>query len=211
MPYREDRAALETRCATLERELGSLRARTKELDALKRAETDVARELAETRRLLGAVDAKKKSLPLLERARIATPCKANWDDMVGDERVRFCGDCGQNVYNLESMTSGEATDLLEELEGDVCVRIFRRRDGTILTSDCPVGVRNRRVGRAVGVAVGAGMLAVGGALMTMTDTNLPVASGAANAAHASRNDRAELVHDPEPVVTQELGRMVSPR
>lgn len=36
---------------------------------------------------------------------VASPCPASWDDM----------------------------------EGDDCVRFYQREDGTVLTSDCPVG------------------------------------------------------------------------
>jgi hypothetical protein len=40
----------------------------------------------------------------LNDLRIASPCSANWDEMVGDNRQRFCGDCKLNVYNLSGMT-----------------------------------------------------------------------------------------------------------
>lgn len=30
---------------------------------------------------------------LLERIRIASPCRAGWEQMSGDERVRFCLQC----------------------------------------------------------------------------------------------------------------------
>jgi hypothetical protein len=59
--------------------------------------------------------------------------------MDGDERKRFCGDCKMNVYNLSGMTKYDAEHLLRMSEGRLCVRFFRRADGTILTADCPVG------------------------------------------------------------------------
>jgi len=59
--------------------------------------------------------------------------------MFGNERKRFCGDCKLNVYNLSGMTRKEAESLLEQSEGRLCVRYYRRADGTILTKDCPVG------------------------------------------------------------------------
>ena len=40
--------------------------------------------------------------------RIASPCKAAWKNMDGDDRVRFCRECNRNVYNLSSMTEREA-------------------------------------------------------------------------------------------------------
>ena len=75
----------------------------------------------------------------LDNIRIASPCPANWDEMFGDDRKRHCGDCKLNVYNLSGMTRREAEDLLVNSEGRLCVRYFRRADGTILTKNCPVG------------------------------------------------------------------------
>ena len=71
--------------------------------------------------------------------RIASPCKAPWDEMHGDARVRFCRECEQSVYNLSAMTEMEARRLVAEREGRLCVRFYRRRDGTVLTSDCSIG------------------------------------------------------------------------
>lgn len=61
--------------------------------------------------------------------------------MYGTDRVRFCGLCSQNVYNLSAMTRDEAEDLIRGTEGQLCVRFYRRWDGTILTKNCPVGMR----------------------------------------------------------------------
>ena len=75
----------------------------------------------------------------LENIHIASPCPANWDEMYGDDRKRHCGACKMNVYNLSDMTRREAEDLLVNSEGRLCVRFFRRADGSILTQNCPVG------------------------------------------------------------------------
>lgn len=77
----------------------------------------------------------------LDRVRIAAPCSANWDSMIGTERARHCGVCNLNVYNLSAMTRAEAERLVTTTEGRVCIRFHRRADGTILTQNCPVGVR----------------------------------------------------------------------
>lgn len=75
----------------------------------------------------------------LNNIKIASPCSADWNAMVGDERRRYCGDCKLNVYNLSGMSKTEAENLLINSEGRLCVRFYRRADGTILTKDCPVG------------------------------------------------------------------------
>lgn len=61
--------------------------------------------------------------------------------MAGDDRVRFCSACKLNVYNLSGMSRKEATELFTLIEGRLCVRLFRRLDGTVLTRDCPVGMK----------------------------------------------------------------------
>jgi hypothetical protein len=84
----------------------------------------------------------------LDQIRVASPCRTSWDRMAGDGRVRYCGQCEKNVYNLSGMTRHEAEDLIARNEGRLCVRFFRRADGTVLTQDCPVG-RHQAVQRWV--------------------------------------------------------------
>lgn len=75
----------------------------------------------------------------LDNIKIASPCSQDWDAMTGVGRKRYCGECKLNVYNLSGMTRREAESLLMNSEGRLCVRFYRRQDGTILTKDCPVG------------------------------------------------------------------------
>jgi hypothetical protein len=76
----------------------------------------------------------------LDRVRIASPCSANWDAMYGNDRRRFCADCGLNVYNLSEMSKVEAESLMLNAEGRICVRVYRRHDGSVITRDCPKGL-----------------------------------------------------------------------
>lgn len=87
----------------------------------------------------------EKQPSLLDGLTIASPCSVSWDSMKGDERVRACAQCRLNVYNLSEMSKPEAEKLILEKEGRLCVRFFRRADGTILTKDCPVGLRAARL------------------------------------------------------------------
>jgi hypothetical protein len=94
----------------------------------------------------------------LNHVRVAAPCPVDWDQMIGDERVRFCGQCSLNVYNLSSMTQSDAESLIARNEGRLCVRFYRRSDGSIITKDCPVGLRAIRrrvsyVAKAIGSMV----------------------------------------------------------
>jgi len=89
---------------------------------------------------------------------VVAPCPLRWDQLTGNDRVRFCGHCQQNVYNVTSLTMDEAVSLIQRCEGRVCMRLQRRADGTVITRDCFHLVRRARqrlVGTALGVAVAA--------------------------------------------------------
>ena len=77
----------------------------------------------------------------LNNVRVAAPCNADWEQMIGNERARFCGQCNLNVYNLSSMTKLEAESFIARNEVRLCVRFYRRADGSIITENCPVGLR----------------------------------------------------------------------
>ncbi len=91
----------------------------------------------------------------LHNIHVASPCSADWNEMFGDDRKRHCGSCKLKVYNLSGMTRREGEDLLVNSEGRLCVRFFRRADGTILTKDCSVGWQavKQRVSRVATAAV----------------------------------------------------------
>lgn len=84
--------------------------------------------------------ARDKHTSFVHGIRVATPCNADWNSMTGDERARFCHACSKHVYNISAMTSEEAEKLITEKEGNMCVRIYRRKDGTVITQDCPRGL-----------------------------------------------------------------------
>ena len=110
----------------------------------------------------------------LDSISVASPCHAEWSDMVGSDKVRFCASCQKNVFNLSGMKRDEALDLLRATEGRACVRFYRRADGTVLTEDCPVGVallvkkakRATLAAAAVSVGAVAAMLAFLGGSFT---------------------------------------------
>jgi len=89
---------------------------------------------------------------MIDNIRIASPCTASWEQMKGDDRVRHCDACNLNVYNLAAFTENEIRDLVANRKGRLCGRIYQRRDGTVLTQNCPVGMRavTRRISRISG-------------------------------------------------------------
>lgn len=84
-------------------------------------------------------------LPLLARVTVAVPCPVRWDDMVGDDRVRHCRHCDQQVYDTAAMTTAEVEALIGQVRAGarVCGRLHRRPDGTLMTRDCADARRAR--------------------------------------------------------------------
>ncbi len=142
MSYRDDVAALAARHDALAAELAE---KTRELD---KSHTMLEQARARAR------------LPVLDQVQIASPCTADWERMTGDHQVRHCGDCRKDVYNLSGMTHDEAEALILGHHGELCVRYYQRHDGTILLSDCTVGVDRLR--RRKKTAARAAMLVAGG-------------------------------------------------
>lgn len=147
----------------------------------------------------------------LNNVRVAAPCPADWDSMYGNERVRFCAQCQLNVYNLSEMSRPEAEELIGRAEGSLCVRYYRRTDGSILTQNCPVGLRGlrrrlSRVATAIGSSVLSFMAGIGfyqitapryttGVMVTDMYKPLPTVTG-------------ELLLQPSSPKTEVLGRWV---
>lgn len=114
----------------------------------------------------------------LESIRVASPCRADWDKMQGDDKARFCQSCAKNVYNLSAMSHKEAEALVQEKEGKLCVRFYERADGTVLTDDCPVGIKRLRraaLRPVAWLAAGAAALAAWG--MALFGVHPALASG----------------------------------
>jgi hypothetical protein len=130
----------------------------------------------------------KTNIPL-SMISVASPCTASWDEMSGDDQARFCGQCSKYVYNLSAMTAAAAQDLIEEREGQMCVRFYRRNDGTMLTADCPVGWRAAKRKFAL----------IGGAAVSLLFAVLGVVTFGALAAHAANNGGAARANWRNPI------------
>src|SRR4051812_36390024 len=68
----------------------------------------------------------------LSQFRVQKPCPKNWDEMIGDEKKRFCDHCNLHVHNISTMSDGERTALTQNA-GRLCVAYFQRNDGSIVT------------------------------------------------------------------------------
>jgi len=103
----------------------------------------------------------------LDRIAVASPCPVAWDYMTGNERVRFCSQCKLNVYDISAMTKSQAESFIANTEGRICAKLYRRVDGSILTRDCPVGLRavRKKVSRAAAAAFSALVSLFGGSAL----------------------------------------------
>ena len=99
--------------------------------------------------VFSAPELAKRSLPVFPhnqkelKVQFTTPCDASWNEMQGHKRKRFCGSCQKNVYNLVGLRTEEIRDFMCRHEGQACVRLFMRQDGTVLGSDCKGGLAQK--------------------------------------------------------------------
>jgi hypothetical protein len=86
----------------------------------------------------------------IDSIRVADPCNESWDEMTGNDRVRFCSHCSKNVNNISAMTLSEAERLVRKSRGKLCVRyrtdpktnapIFTKRMASIARHGAAAGV-----------------------------------------------------------------------
>jgi hypothetical protein len=178
-------------------------------------ETDVSqREALEAE--LAAIDrarveAARIRLPMVARARIASPCTEAWDTMLGDGAMRSCSRCEKEVFDLSQMTLGQAEALIAARVNErICVRLFKRRDGTMMFADCEIGARGVLM-RTVGAATVA--LVVGAAAMAYASAPQPPEPLRAPPSHTSpaalRQAGEEFLHPTELEPEGELPTPVS--
>jgi hypothetical protein len=95
---------------------------------------------------------------MLDDLLIATPCRADWNQMTGDDRVRTCATCSKRVFNISALTRVEAETLVASNRGaEWCGRYYQRVDGTIVLADCLVrgsGAGARKLALAAALATG---------------------------------------------------------
>ncbi len=190
MIYRDSIEAARARRDQLRRELAGMRRERTEAAAARRR--TIVGELATLRARLKEAD-RRVALRVVHSGRIARPCPASWAAMSGDERARLCGLCEKKVYDLSGLTATEGARLLAEHGEGTCVRLYRRRDGTVITRDCELGASRSRWK----VKVAAGVIAAGAVAVAAGALSLPLTHrGAYDDAEEVMGEAA--IDDPEP-------------
>jgi hypothetical protein len=144
-------------------------------------------------------DANKSFLDQIE---IASPCTVSWETMNGDDLVRHCSQCSLSVYNISEMSKSEAETLVRVKEGRLCIRMYKRFDGTVITNDCPVGLRKLKqslqlISRAAAALLTflLSLVAANGEETKSSNTNSPTKQPATNA-------KCPVVLQGEPITLQ---------
>src|SRR5687767_10178935 len=62
----------------------------------------------------------------IDSVRVKDPCTQAWDEMVGNDKTRFCTHCAKDVNNLSAMTRKEALKLVRRSGGSLCIRYIQQ-------------------------------------------------------------------------------------
>jgi hypothetical protein len=72
---------------------------------------------------------KKIMKDLLDKIDVKSPCSESWNEMSGNEKVRFCSHCAKDVSNISEMTRKEAFKLVRKSNGNLCIRYYQKPNG----------------------------------------------------------------------------------
>lgn len=87
----------------------------------------------------------------LRKLRVAEPCSENWNEMFGNDRVRFCSHCAKSVNDISAMSPKEALKLVNRSRGNICIRYVENP----LTKEPVIGGRLYQIARrAPAIAAG---------------------------------------------------------
>lgn len=77
---------------------------------------------------------------------ITSPCSVGWENMTGDDKIRFCGQCKKRVHNLSTLPPNEVAQVISKIKKKerACVLMYRRPDGSVIMDNCPIVLRRAR-------------------------------------------------------------------
>ena len=122
-----------------------------------------------------------KKTKYVDRVRVKTPCSERWEEMIGNDQVRFCSHCAKHVNDISKLTRKEATRLVRASGGSLCIRYISdpRTQVTLFKNDL-VRIARRASRMTVGVmsaslSLAAMSYAQDGSPVQPVVTSLPVA------------------------------------
>lgn len=65
----------------------------------------------------------KKSF--IDSVKVGDPCSEKWEEMSGNDRIRFCSHCSKSVSNLSAITRKQASRLVRSSDGKICIRYIK--------------------------------------------------------------------------------------
>ncbi len=98
----------------------------------------------------------------LDKIEVKSPCNESWDEMTGNDEVRFCSHCAKDVHNISAMNRADAEKLVKKSNGKLCVRYVKTSEGNLITAPPKLTQITRRA------TIAAGILATSLALSTLT-------------------------------------------
>lgn len=99
----------------------------------------------------------------LRKLRVAEPCSENWNEMFGNDRVRFCSHCAKSVNDISAMSPKEALRLVKRTRGNICIRYIEHP----VTKEPVIGGRLYQIARRA-PALAAGVVGATLGLSAMT-------------------------------------------
>ncbi len=81
----------------------------------------------------------------LKNITVPSPCKADWNAMIGNDQIRFCQHCSLDVHNLSLMSRHQAERLVANSKGRLCIRYLRNPAGGLAT--IPISQKLHHIGR----------------------------------------------------------------
>lgn len=127
--------------------------------------------------------------------KLSYACPIPWSSLSGDERAKFCTQCGRTITNLSELDEKARLALLANASGEkICITYYRRLSGEFITPESPLTTEERASIKQLGVAaLSAGALALAAGCMT---TNQPPNASAPSAPPISAPSAEEKTAPP---------------
>lgn len=143
---------------------------------------------------------------LLDRIDVKAPCSENWEEMTGNDSVRFCSHCSKDVYDISTMTRAKAEKFVRDSNGRLCVRYVKDARGKVVTAPTRLTPIKRQATVAAGVLAASISLSVS----SHAQTQPQAPQGVTRATEAAKSKLAEsaTTFSLSGTVTDSLGSVV---